>query len=488
MSTSGTRTPGDTEPRLGLGRNDFAVAAALWVVVTVVALTQLFAGDDVGLHDNGDGWRLWCHAGRDVPVLDDFSFVSERGSAAACAYDPDRNGWAFPSSMDPALRVALRVDALVSGSTESFDLRTLGVLGSIALGAVAAAAVFVFPGPLWLRGALVGGTMLLWLDIGFLAYLNSYYSEAAGLVGGAGLVVALAAYLRRPEWWTGAILFVAALVAGMAKPQALTILLPLFVTVIAGSWLARRDRWTSAIAVGVIALIMIAAAVYASMIGPFYAEVNTYNAVFTAVLGESDDPVAELEALGLPPGLAGFAGHGYWPEETSAVGHPDYPQFTADANRARVVVYVLTHPRLAIPIAETTLKSVREFRPGYLGNHAGRPGIATRPEPTTWLLRALRPAWLWLPLVWLTAMIGGSAVAWRRRHDETARVWGLTAAFIGAAAAVAAVAVPLADGYFEIGKHLVFAAWWTAPLLVGGLIAAAFAAVRILASLRSVAG
>jgi len=436
-------------------------------------MTQLFAGEDVGVHDQGDGWRLWCHVGRDVPMLEDFTFTSPAGTAPACLYRPIENRWAFPSSMDPIIRVALRVDAAVTGSADPFDLRILGIMGSLALGIIAAAAILVFPGPLLIRAAVVGLTMVLWLDIGFVTYFTSYYAEVAGLLGGAALIVALAAYVRWPGINSAAAVVGTAVVASMAKPQTLAILAPLVVVILAAPWLGRNGRWAAVASVAVTGILLAGALLYMSLYGSAYAEINAYDTIFSAILVESDDPAATLEAMGLPPSLAPYAGQGYWPENESAVNHPDYHLFLENASRGGTARFIATHPRILAPMMLRTLDSVPTFRPIYLGNFEGRQGVTSRPEPTTWLLGLLRPARLWLPIVWLAAIVGGAWAAWRRRDNTTIRTWGLVAVLAGGAAAILTVTVPFGAGYVELEKHLVFAAWWTAPLLAGGIVLAA---------------
>lgn len=403
-------------------------------------------------------------------MLEGFTFTSDAGAVPACYYDPAEHQWAFPSSMDPIIRIAIDIEGIATGSTEQFDLRTLGILGSLALGFIAAAAVLVFPGPLAARAAVVGLAMVLWLDIGFLSYLNSYYSEAAGFIGGAALLVAVAGHFRWPGIVSTAAVVSTALVASMAKPQTLSILAPLIVVLIAAPWLSRGGGRAVIASVLGSGFLIIAALVYMSLYGDVYEEINAYDTVFTAILVESADPAADLDALGLPPSFAPYVGTGYWPEDESAKSHPDYHLFLEKASRSWTTLFIATHPRILVPLVKKAVDSMSEFRPRYLGNYEFKTGIADRPEPMTWLLRVMRPAALWLPLLWLSAIIGGAGSAWRWRRNESIRTWGLAAVFTGGAAALSAVTVPFGAGYFELQKHLVFAAWWTAPLLAGAAV------------------
>jgi hypothetical protein len=42
-------------------RVEFALATGIAVLGALAALLQLFWGQDIGLADNGDGFRLMCH-------------------------------------------------------------------------------------------------------------------------------------------------------------------------------------------------------------------------------------------------------------------------------------------------------------------------------------------------------------------------------------------------------------------------------------------
>ena len=487
MSTEegSTHAPREPEPSgtsrwLRVRRSEIIVAIAMGIVVTIMSLAQLFAGEDVGLHDNGDGWRVWCHMGRAVYGLEEFTFTSEAGSAPNCPYDPPLSQWAFASSMDPIIRVAIDIDGVFSGSTEETDIRILGVLGSLAFGAIAASAVLVFPGPLPARIAAIGLAMILWLDIGFVSYLNSYYSEAAAFVGGVALVVALAGHFRWPGIISVIAVVVTALVASMAKPQTLAILAPLVVVLIAAPLLrGGAIRGLIASVVGSLVLV-VSALVYMSFYGAVYAEINAYDTLFTAALVESDDPAADLETLGLPPSFLPYVGTGYWPYDQAARTIPDYPIFVEKASRAWTTTFVVTHPRIMFRMIKKSIDFMDEFRPLYLGNYELRTGVADRPEPTTWILGKLRPAALWLPLLWFGAIIGGAVSAWRWRHSDAVRTWALVAVFTGGSAALSAIAVPFGAGYFELGKHLVFAAWWTAPVVAGAAVLGVVGIVRLI--------
>ena len=340
MSTDATPThpPPESEPAgtsggLRTRRSEIIVAIAMGIVVTVLSLAQLFAGEDIGLHDNGDGWRVWCHMGRGVYGLEEFTFTSEAGSAPNCPYRPAYSQWAFASSMDPIIRVAIDVDAAVTGSSDETDIRTLGVLGSLAFGVIAAAAVLVFPGPLPARAAVIGLAMILWLDVGFLSYLNSYYSEAAAFVGGVALVVALAGHFRWPGIISVIAVVVTALVASMAKPQTLAILAPLVVVLIAAPLLrggGKRGLIASVVGSGVL---VVAALLYMQSYGAVYAEINAYDTLFTAALVESDDPAADLETLGLPPSFLPYVGTGYWPYDQAARTIPRLPHLRREGQQ-----------------------------------------------------------------------------------------------------------------------------------------------------------
>ncbi|MDP8954707.1 MAG: hypothetical protein M3N37_07320, partial [Actinomycetota bacterium] len=61
--TSAGPDRGQGRPGRRRGRSEAVVATGLGVLFALAAGLQLFWGQDVGLADNGDGFRLMCHFG-----------------------------------------------------------------------------------------------------------------------------------------------------------------------------------------------------------------------------------------------------------------------------------------------------------------------------------------------------------------------------------------------------------------------------------------
>ena len=67
---------------------------------------------------------------------------------------------------------------------------------------LAAVAVRVLPGPIWLRVLVVILSFALWADIGFVSYFTSYFSEPAAFLGSIALLISIVHYAKRdtPGW------------------------------------------------------------------------------------------------------------------------------------------------------------------------------------------------------------------------------------------------------------------------------------------------
>jgi len=179
----------------------------------------------------------------------------------------------------------------------TFDLRWLGAVHALAL--LGAGAV------LWRASRSLGAmavtaaafAVFAFTDVGYVAPLNSFYTQVASLVflfwAAAFAALALAEDSRRA--WPIAAYFAAAFLFVVSKPQEAVQSVPLLLF---GAYLARRRgrRWIAA--AGGAMLLIAAAALYAGTRGLFQ-EGGLYKVVFFEILPRSPDPKGDLHALGL---------------------------------------------------------------------------------------------------------------------------------------------------------------------------------------------
>lgn len=475
--TEGGDAPGRRRRKLG----EPGVATCVAVMGAAAALLQLFWGQHIGLADNGDGFRLMCH-------FDLVKRVDVLASRLVLHYAPVtygcRSELAYVSSQQWLVWPAVRAYQLRYES--GFDLRALGMMHSALFGLLLAALYRALPGPRRARVAAVVVAGVLLVDVAFVAYFVSPFSEPATFLGLLAVVAATAWYVRAAgtPWLPLLALTLATAFLVLAKSQTFVfalLVVPVLLSrrvetrTLSGPW---RGRVVPA-AAGVV--VLAAAAGNLLQQPPFFVEVNNHNLVFHTLLVDSPEPESVLRSLGVPEDLVRYRGTGYFslaPEERDA--DPQYQEFQRRVDRRDLLVYLATHPGHWPQLLQAGAEAVSELRPDYLSNYpTPRPGgdrLAPRPNPTERLLGWLAPvSWPLLPIVWLGALVAGALALFRRSLGTSGRALGAVCFLLGAGALSQVVIAVAGDGYYELVKHSVLAGYATALLLAVGVGALASA-------------
>lgn len=256
----------------------------------------------------------------------------------------------------------------------AFSIRRVGYLGLLATLAVAAAYSFAWwrrgrPGAALFNAAIVA---LLVADPANTLYLSTFYAEYAALFWGYVVLggAALALDPARPAGPIGLALLALAMVAlAMSKIQhAATGFM--IAAVIAVLWRVDRrvpGRTVVAIALGGV-IGLVAQVVHLRQPDmTSMAHANITNTMFTAVLGQSRDPVATARALGLPDACAQYAGKSWFSPGMQAA-HA-CPEIFA-MSRARLVTLAWREPALLLRIAREAMQRTTPWLP-WLGTVEG---------------------------------------------------------------------------------------------------------------------
>jgi len=280
--------------------------AALLAVAAAIVCHQLFFPPIVGLADNGDFARVTDHLGLAAEDArpDDryFRFVYHRYRSAPPS--GRRN-----VSSEILLAAIARGVSLPFSPRGTFDLRWIGAVHAIAL--LAAAAVFWRASRRLPKGARVAAgafAVFAFTDVGYVAPLNSFYTQVASLVflawAAALAATSFADAGRRlgpiAGYFTASFLFVA------SKPQEAAQSIPL---ALFGAYLAWRGgrRWIGA--AGAALLFVAAGALFFGTRGDRgFQEDMLYKVVFYEMLPRSPDPAGDLRALGLDPADVRYSG------------------------------------------------------------------------------------------------------------------------------------------------------------------------------------
>ena len=354
-----------------------------WIVIAVAAAVlsyQLFIPSIVGLADQGDFAR----------IIGTFGYAPEDRSATiafvAGKYVPDpsarRSEWEQPSSEYLFVACAILLNKVISPDGR-LDIVVIGAIHMLAFLAAFARLLLVTKqyraGPvLWIIG-LVALT-----DVGYAAYWNSLYAEPASCIFFLLLAAESIAICNSKQasprqialWTLWAILFV------MAKAQnaPLGVLLMLF---------SVRQCWSTKYPRTILSSVLIGAATLFNILTiPARVQwADAYNHMFLAILPESKNPSADLQAFGLEPALAKYSGTGAWSPGSAFHDMVASGVVGNQITHAAIARFYLQHPARIWRHAKTLLPIAFSLRPEWCGNFertAGRPPGARSTAFTLW--------------------------------------------------------------------------------------------------------
>ena len=278
-----------TGPRAAFPRprlRDWLVAAVVTVAVTSAALLQLFLGPDLGLADNGDGRRVLCGAGLQPPsTATAFTDVIFRVGPLT---DPvagfcDRGELRYSTSQIVLVEIAEHLQGLVSGP--GLDLRVLGILVAVLFGLSVGGLFLALPGAIWVRLVVAAAATALLLDVSYVHYFASAFSESAGFLGLIGTTAALAWLARRPLGVAPLVLLLATTSVLVTAKSQLTPLAALVVAAVVLRFLQHRraapgpHRRPVLLVGAFIAALVVGSGLQLAYQGPDFHRANTKTAV-----------------------------------------------------------------------------------------------------------------------------------------------------------------------------------------------------------------
>ncbi len=360
-------------------------SAALLCVAAIV-MFQLMSPPMLGIANNGDFERMMKWGGLEYVTQDHdekyFNWINREFRIANSPWRP----WSGFGSTE-AILVKLSViigDWLLPGAR--FDLT---ILGGCHLLAFLAAFLLLMRGWQAVTGVsplfLLPGFLLIFCDLGYTVYFNSFYSEASSLIfliamAGAGLLLTAEQSKRTKT------LMVFCLCAGLfigAKPQNFLLIPPLLLFCMRLFFLSREGLWR--VTLVAFAVVLIAAATALNIIAPWYTNNGKYQSTFYGILKDSRDPARDLEELGLDPGLAVLANtttfHSNLPIDIRS--REFHEKFYERINHLKVVEFYLTHPSRFLEKLRLTARWGFTLRAGY-GNYEKATGKPPGAEADRW--------------------------------------------------------------------------------------------------------
>ncbi len=358
----------------------------IFLLLCAAILTwQLLLPGFIGMANNGDFPKVagpLCLEGadRETEKFEYFQPVYVRGPASC--YNPH-----IPSSEIVPAWLASSLE-LVLGDKTHFDIRWLGALHALIFTAVYYLLLLLLR-PLHLVARIVMALAALWIfaDVGFVAYLNTFYSDVPAMLGGLAAIflAVLLARSQRAGLPLLGLFGLAALFFVTSKAQhALYGAIPLSAAIWFG-WRSRNPR--GRLVAGLVAVALVAGMIWVIGRTPgWYTAQSRFNLIFLKIARASTTPAQDLRELGLNESDARYSGmHVYLP------GNPMLEEayrnrFYAHTSYSKVAMFYLRHPARAIRILRSDLRLEAPLRRVY-GNFPksyGRPPGAQTNQFGTW--------------------------------------------------------------------------------------------------------
>lgn len=487
-------------------RRNLPAFTVLAVSSTVFLLVRMLAGGIVGMSDQGDGNRLLCQLGlrqgnpyntstREFfyPLWLDHTWYGEDCGADGETYHSTQLWFAW---------LATRLTHLLGG-VDGLDLRYLAVVFSVLIGClVAAAAVLLVTGPI-ARVVVTGALLVVVADGAFAGYYASAYSEPAAFAGLLALLVAVLVHLRADVVEVRHLLLVAAVamftIAAKTQNAALLVaVVPLLLLRPVGRrappvvrsprgrrlrvrrtraelWrLVRRGFLVRLPALAVAAVLVAGTGLFLRSQPERLATQNDYAAVFVEMLPHSPDPAADLRALDLPASWIDSSGVAIG-APGSAANSPAFADFDEHAGLSDRLAVYLSRPSRLLPMLGRGVQAMGVLRSDYLYSYPAEAGKG--PEQQECRVCLVQTAWQAafagtpnvLLLVLVLAVGVCASTAWMVRDNPRARAAGGAGLFLAVAVAGQFWVALLTDGASDLIKHLVFADFCVALLLVAAL-------------------
>lgn len=427
------------------------------VLIAAACIYQNFVPPLIGLADSGDFERVLPQAGlaHSKIAYDDKYFRFFNHEYAIVARTPLPGQYLTSSYF---LIRAARWLSIASGRHEYFDMRVLAairlILMLLGIWLILIAARSLTPA---LRIVLAGLLILMFTDVGYVAYFNSFYSEAAAL---CFLLIAIGSALNLIGRRSSSPLLLAGYFSSVAfvetsKPQYVPLapLFALFGIYLANYMKMRRRFWFAA---GM-------ALVLCGLTGWYYRKTPqvlraqvAYLGIFSDLLPNSATPEQDLAEIGLKPEWAAYSGTTPYQEDTLLNTIEGQASFAKNITSYTLVRFYAAHPKRLFLLCERCVRHVFTDRIARLGYYEAETGF----PPTTQgygLWSTIRETLFPRSLIFVGMFIASGVPAFvlaRKSKTETMRSMYLLYVLLVLIALVQFFVASLAQGEMDLAKHL----------------------------------
>ncbi len=356
----------------GLDRLDriaLAVAAA-------AILCQVLVPPVVGLADNGDFPKIIGRFSLHQDVADSDAYF--RFATTRYLFDPTYY-WnrGFVSSETPLAWIAVQAAKVCRGD-RSFDIRFLGVLHTALFMAIFALALPLFHRyPARPRKILTGLAILMFTDIMYVEYFNSFYMDTAAFLFLLGAIVFFlrARYLPQSKIPAAPVFLIFCWLFLLSKAQHAPTALPLILFSFSGCVLL----WPSwpALSRGIAAVSIAGCAMFAYFHTPKgYADPPLFTVIFFSLLPSAENPSQELRELGLDDSFLRYRGLGAYTPGSPMANWAWSDKFGETTSYGKLAFFYLRHPWRAAHVLGLGLDQGTFQRPPNIGNFDKSAGYA----------------------------------------------------------------------------------------------------------------
>jgi hypothetical protein len=307
--------------------------------------------------------------------------------------------------------------------------------------------------------------LLFFTDVGYVAYLNSLYSEPASLIflalvfGVFFLVLQRASAGEVSLAWILAF-FAASLLFVVAKPQnaAMGIFLAylgfrIFLLLSPKGFSPKARKWVGgAFAAG---LVVISFLFFAFGLPRYYRSGDLWNSVFLEIVGHSNNPVQDLQELGLSPDMVIYKSTSAF---SAGVKRQDFEDFQHSWLYFRIFKFYVVHPDRLFALIDSSTSEAFILQPENLGNFTISENSFTRSKAfAVWnnLRDTALPKSIWTLVGWLAINIAAIIIKVRKfDHSPTERLISEAHLTIVLMAVFQYLTVIMAEGTFELTKHM----------------------------------
>jgi hypothetical protein len=450
------------------------------VIILLVILFVLFAGNNVGLSDNGDFSRvmdasslLFNETDKSFTYIDEYRISLTENSAimnAAKILFSLKGVRYYPSIQIVFVRISvvlnLFVNALTGSDPSVYRLGFLGCIYALMYTAVLSFLLAQFKLKKRIADIIIKCVIIIGLcDVGYIAYFNSLYGEALQHIAFIFCIAMLVRFLmhkiKKADIFLGT---AGAIIYGWSKffniPLACLFIIAFAAIAIVKSRESPENerRFSAAIpaAAGVVSLVLLAS-IFLSV--PSWMNIcTTYNAIFYGVVRDVPDETAAryLGELGLPPEMTEYKDTNYYVTGiTDSLDENGFADELAGVSQMKVLSFYLSHPARLWHQMKILSRHNGLIRPFYLANYGeSHPRMTLSSRFSLWSsVRSFLPFDSFIGNLAVTAAFLAAGFFCFRRKFKLRYLIGLYC-LLCAALAYSFIIPMVSNGEADLAKHM----------------------------------